>query len=218
MRDHFEQQISYLRDDLLRLGSMVEYSLNWSLNSLQTWDTVTAAQIINDDVRIDDEQHAVEEAAYTLIALQQPVATDLRLLGAVVAIATELERIGDYACCIARRIRRATRRPAFVPVPPALYEMAHLSQQMLHTSLEAFLRQDVDLARSLQLEDERVDELEDRLRDELIHIAHTDSEKIEAVIDMLDVVHVLERVADRSTNIAERVIYLVTCVTVELNP
>lgn len=218
MRDRYSRQIGYLRDDLLRLGSMVEHALNRAIQSLETWDTTAAAQIIYDDVSIDDAQHAAEEQAYTLIALQQPVATDLRLLGAVVAIATELERIGDYACSIARRIRRVTRRPSLVPPPPALYEMALLSQRMLRMSLDAFLYQDADMARSLGVDDERVDELEDRLRSDLIEIARTDPQKIEAVVDLLDVVHVLERVADRSTNIGERVIYLVTCATVELNP
>jgi phosphate transport system protein len=218
MRERFSRQMGSLRDDLLRLGSMVEYALDRSVRSLETWDTIAAAQILHDDARIDDAQHAAEEEVYRLMALQQPVATDLRLLGTVMAVATELERIGDYACGIARRIRRATRRPMLVTPPPALYEMATISQKMLHTSLDAFLHQDADMARSLSIDDERVDMLEDRLRSELIVIAHADAQKIEAVIDMLDVVHVLERVADRATNIGERVIYLVTSTTEALNP
>lgn len=218
MRDHFTRQIGYLRDDLLRLGSMVEYALNRAVQSLETWDTIAAAQILHDDAQIDAAQRAAEEEVYRLMALQQPVATDLRLLGTVVAVATELERIGDYACSIARRIRRATRRPALVTPPTALYEMAALSQKMLHTSLDAFLRQNADIARRLSDDDERVDELEDRLRAELIAVAQADAQKVEAVVDMLDVVHVLERVADRATNIGERVIYLVTNTTEALNP
>ncbi len=218
MRDLYVQQIGFLRDDLLRLGSMVEYALNNALRSLETWDTITAAQIVNSDARIDEARYAAEEETYRLIALQQPVASDLRLLGTVIAVATELERIGDYACSIARRIRQATRRPVLVTPPAALYDMATLAQQMLHTSLEAFVRQDANIARSLAQNDEQVDALEDQLRSELIQIAQTDGQKVEAVIDLLDVVHVLERVADRATNIGERVIYLVTCMTEELNP
>ncbi len=218
MRERFSRQMGSLCDDLLRLGSMVEYALNRSVESLETWDTIAAAQILHDDAQIDDAQHAAEEEVYRLMALQQPVATDLRLLGTVVAVATELERIGDYACGIARRIRRVTRRPMLVTPPSALYEMAAISQKMLHTSLDAFLRQDADMARSLSVDDEQVDMLEDRLRDELIAVAQADARKIEAAVDMLDVVHVLERVADRSTNIGERVIYLVTSTTEALNP
>lgn len=218
MREKYTRQIAYLRDDLLRLGSMVEHALSRSIASMETWDTIAAAQIIREDSLIDEAQHSAEEQAYTLIALQQPVASDLRLLGTVVAVATELERIGDYACTIARRIKRVTRRPTLVPPPPALYEMAILAQKMLRTSLDAFVYQNVEMAQSLAYDDERVDNLEDRLRQQLITLAHEDCRRVEAVVDMLDVVHVLERVADRSTNIGERVIYLVTCSLVELNP
>lgn len=218
MREHYAQQLAGLRDDLLRLGSMVEHALNKAMQSLETWDIVTAAQIINDDSYINNAQHAAEERAIALIATQQPVAGDLRLLANVAAIAIELERIGDYACTIARRIRRAAQRPVLIPPPPALYEMAALAQTMLHTSLDAFLHHDVNLARSLQRDDERVDAFEDSLRMEFTAIAQADSQKVGAVIDLLEVVHTLERVADRATNIGERVIYMATCRTEELNP
>jgi phosphate transport system protein len=211
VRERYTRQIGSLRDDLLRLGSMVEQALLRAITSLDTWDSTAAAQIIHDDAQIDDAWRALEERTIHLLATQQPVvASDLRLITAVTAIAGELERIGDYANSIARRVRRATRRPSLVTPPSAIKEMAALTLQMVNTSLEAFLRQDALIAHTLTQSDERVDELEDLLRAEIIALAKDDPDKVEAAIDMLDVIHALERAADRSTNIGERVIYLAT--------
>jgi phosphate transport system protein len=211
IRERYTRQIASLRDDLLRMGSMVEQALLRSIHTLETWDTVAAAQIIHDDVKIDEAWRNLEERTIHLLATQQPiVASDLRLCTVVTAIASELERIGDYANSIAKRVRQATRRPALLPPPSQIHEMAKLALQMVNTSLEAFLRQDPELAHSLTASDERVDELEDQLRAELIAAAKADPALFEASIDMLDVVHALERAADRATNIGERVIYLTT--------
>jgi phosphate transport system protein len=218
VRERYTRQIGSLRDDLLRLGSMVEQALVRAITSLDTWDSVAAAQIIHDDAQIDEAWRALEDRTIHLLATQQPVvASDLRLITAVTAIAGELERIGDYANIIARRVRRATRRPSLVTPPSAIKEMAALTLQMVNTSLEAFLRQDAAIAHSLTQSDERVDELEDQLRAEIIAMAKADSEKVEAAIDMIDVIHALERAADRSTNIGERVIYLATNSVESLN-
>jgi phosphate transport system protein len=211
VRERYTRQIGGVRDDLLRMGSMVEQALLRAITSLDTWDSTAAAQIISDDAQIDDAWRALEERTIHLLATQQPVvASDLRLITVVTAIAGELERIGDYANIIARRVRRATRRPSLMTPPSQIREMASLTLQMLNTSLDAFIRQDAALAHSLTQSDERVDELEDQLRAEIIAMAKADLEKLEAAIDMLDVIHALERAADRATNIGERVIYLVT--------
>jgi phosphate transport system protein len=211
VRERYTRQIGSLREDLLRLGSMVEQALLRAITSLDTWDSAAAAQITHDDAQIDQAWRALEERTIHLLATQQPiVASDLRLITVVTAIAGELERIGDYANIIARRVRRATRRPVLVTPPPAIKEMAALALQMVNTSLEAFLRQDAALAHSLTQSDERVDELEDQLRAEIIALVKVDPEKAEAAIDMIDAIHALERSADRATNIGERVIFLST--------
>jgi phosphate transport system protein len=210
-RERYGQQIRALRDDLIRLGSMVEQALLRAIKSLDTWDTGVASQVIRDDAEIDAIWRNLEERTIHLLATQQPiVASDLRFVTVVSAIAGELERIGDYANSIARRVHRATRRPVLLPPPAQIGEMAQLAIGMIHTSLDAFLRQDVELAHSLTATDERVDTLEDSLRAEIIALAKADPARIEAAMDMLDVVHALERAADRATNISERVIYLVT--------
>lgn len=211
IRERYTRQIAGLRDDLLRMGSMVEQALLRAIKALETWDSVAAAQVINDDAAIDKAWRDLEERTIHLLATQQPVvASDLRLCTVVTAIAGELERIGDYANSIAKRVRQATRRPALLTPPAQIHEMARLSLQMVNTSLAAFLRQDPELAHSLTAADERVDELEDSIRAQLIAAARAEPALIEAAIDMLDVVHALERAADRATNIGERVIYLST--------
>jgi phosphate transport system protein len=217
-RNHYVHQLETLREDLLRLGSRVEHAILNAVRSLEQWDTVAAAQVIHDDNEIDNAHRATEKQVIKLIAAQSSDQDDPRLLVAAFAIAGELERIGDYACSIARRVGRMTRQPTLVPPPPALNEMTMLAQKILNISLESFLRQDADMAYGLQHLEERVDVLEDRLRMELIDMAHADPQRIESVVDMLDIVHAIERVSDRATNIGERVIYLTTSMTEELNP
>jgi phosphate transport system protein len=153
-----------------------------------------------------------------LLAIQQPVlATDLRTLNATIAIAGELERAGDYAKGIAKRVERCLRAPALLEPPAGLHRMGALAQNMLHTTLDAFVRLDVALARSLANEDERVDELEDQVVAEVMDAARQDPAKLDCAIYLLDVAHTLERLADRTTNIAERVIFIATNVVEELN-
>jgi phosphate transport system protein len=150
--------------------------------------------------------------------MQQPVlATDLRTLNATIAIAGELERAGDYAKGIAKRVGRCLNAPALIEPPPGLHRMGTIAQSMLHTSLDAFIRRDVALARSLAAEDERVDTLEEQVVAELMNAARQDPNKLDSAIYLLDVAHTLERLADRTTNIAERVIFIATNVTEELN-
>lgn len=217
-RDAYVRQIDDLREDLLRLGSMVEHALMNAVRSLDSWDTVAAAQVIADDSKIDAIHRTTEEQITHLIAARKSEGSDPRLLIAAFAIAGELERIGDYACNIARRVERITRQPAMVSTPPALREVTALTRKMLNASLEAFLRQDVNLAYSLSDDEERVDRLEQRLRAELFSLARLEPQRIEAAVGMIEIVHALERVADRATNIGERVIYLATSTTEELNP
>lgn len=218
VRERYIRQIGSLREDLLRLFSMVEQQLMRSIDCLRSWDVIAAAQIVQNDLLIDQAWRELEERTIHVLATQQPVvASDLRLISVVTAIAGELERIGDYANSIAKRVRRATARPVFLVPPAALHEMAQLALQMVNTSLEAFLRQDVALARSLTERDEQVDQLEDQLRALLLAEARAEPDKIEVAFDLLEMVHALERTADRATNIGERVIFLATSSQTTLN-
>ena len=218
MRDRYLKQLKLVHDDLLRMGSRVEHSLADAMRALARWDTELARQVIAGDAEIDDARSSIEEAVLDLLATQQPVlATDLRMLNATIAIAGELERAGDYAKGIAKRVERCLRAPALVEPPAGLHRMGALAQTMLHTTLDAFVRLDVELARSLAVEDERVDELEDQVVAEVMAAAREDVRKLDCAIYLLDIAHTLERLADRTTNIAERVIFIATNVIEQLN-
>lgn len=210
LRARFAQQLGALRDEVLQMGTMVEQALSRAMRSLEIWSNPLASQVIQDDSQIDELQHQLEEHAIKLIATQQPVAFDLRLIGSVYAMAAELERIGDYARHIARRMHKITSQPVLLTPPSDLFEMAALTEKMLSNSLESFLRQDVALAESLVKDYQRISEFEERLRRELIDTARSDPQRIYSIVDMLDVVHALERSAARTVNIAERVLYIET--------
>ena len=218
MRERYLRQLKLVHDDLLRMGSRVEHALADAMRALATWDTALAKQVIGGDREIDTARTAIEEEVLELLATQQPVlATDLRMLNATIAIASELERAGDYARGIAKRVERCLRAPVLLDPPAGLHRMGELAQAMLHASLDAFVRTDVALARSLASEDERVDQLEDQVVEKLMDAARRDPNKLDCAISLLDVAHTLERLADRTTNIAERVIFIATNVTEELN-
>jgi phosphate transport system protein len=218
MRARYVKQLNLVHDDLLRMGSRVEHALTDAMRALETWDTSLARHVITGDQEIDEARNAIEEAVLELLATQQPVlATDLRTLNATIAIAGELERAGDYTKGIAKRVERCLRAPTLLEAPAELHRMGALAQEMLHTCLDAFIRRDVPLARSLAGADERVDELEDQVTADLMNAIRQDSGKLDCAICLLDVAHTLERLADRTTNIAERVIFIATNVTEELN-
>lgn len=218
LREHYIYQLDSLRNDLFAMGTAVEKALHSAMKGLESRNAVIAEAVIAGDQEVNATQHLLEERSVRLMATQQPVASDLRLIASIIAIAGELERIGDYANSIARRSLRPTLQNATLTPSPEMFALADQSRQMLRTSLEAFMNQDVALAHSLKQAEERVDALEKRVRGELMHIACTDLQRVEAAIDLLDIVHVLERVADRATNIGERVIYQATSATEDLNP
>ena len=218
MRDRYIKQLKSVHDDLLRMGSRVEHALADAMRALETWDTGLADHVIRGDVEIDTARNAIEESVQQLLATQQPIlATDLRTLNATVAIAGELERAGDYAKGIAKRVGRCLRAPELIETPGGLHRLGEYSQSMVNAALDSFVRIDVNLARTLAAEDERVDELEDIVSAELLQKVRTNPNTLDCVINLLDVSHTLERVADRATNIAERVIYIATSQTEALN-
>jgi phosphate transport system protein len=218
-RETFEYLLRGVQADVVRLGSMVEQAIHHSITALERWDVTQAQWIIDSDKQIDQAQYELEERVQTLLATQQPiVATDLRLTFAFIAIAAELERMGDYAKGIAKRVQAAVAAPALLEVPGEMRQLANVAQQMLHDSLDAFVRLDPDLARRMASLDERADDLEERIRAKIFVVVRDDVRTLEAGVALIDVAHTLERVADRATNIGERVIFVSTSVLTELNP
>lgn len=219
IRQHYVQRLEEIRDDVVALGDTVEEQLKRAIDSLRSQDTVVAAWVNENDIRIDDVRRQLEEQAIEMLATQQPVfAQDLRLLAVVAAVATELERIGDYASSIARRVLANPDYFAKIEWSADMEQMVNVTREMLHTSIQAFLSQDANMAYSLAKTDHTVDALRDSLRASFISMAHRHEDYIDSAIDMLEIVHVLERTADRATNIGERVIYIVTSSMEDINP
>jgi phosphate transport system protein len=215
-RQHYDQQLRGLQDDLLRLSSLVESAVARSVTALQQQDVELARQVIVEDDIIDRRQYALEDKAMLLIARQAPMAADLRMISAVISIASELERIGDYAEGIAKIAVRGANEPLLRPLT-YIPEMADKALMMLRESIDAFVNRDIEAARRLASKDTEVDNLTTRLQNDLLGHMLRDPKSIERALHLIFVAHNLERVADRTTNIAERLIFLVTGEIVELN-
>jgi len=215
-REHYVQQLRSLQDDLLRLAGLAEVAVGRAITALQNQDVEEARRIIADDDIIDRQQYALEDRALLLIARQAPMAVDLRMISAVISIASELERIGDYAEGIAKIAIRGAGEPLLKPLID-VPRMAEKAQQMLRAAVEAFVNRDVEAARRLGIADTEVDDLTTQVQNELLAFMLRDPNNIERALHLMFVAHNLERVADRTTNIAERLVFLVTGEIEDLN-
>jgi phosphate transport system protein len=205
---HFAQELEDVNQALLQMGGLVESSIHCSIQALEERDERLARRIIEDEPRINRMEMEIDSQVTRLLALQQPVAKDLRFLTSVLKINGDLERMGDLAVHIARRTLSLMQQPEVKPLED-IPRMAALAEDMLHKSLDAFVRQDADLADSVLPADNEVDALRDKVFAELIHVMQTEPAKVPAALDLMFVARHLERTADHSTNIAEDVIFLV---------
>jgi phosphate transport system protein len=215
-RETFEREIGRLEDRVLALGSLVEKALRDSARTLKYRDMKRGHRLIADDRVINRQRYDIEQDVLALIAMQQPMAGDLRVLAAILEIVTELERIGDYAKGIARINHMIGTQALIVPLVD-IPQMAQEAQDMLHEALDAFCQRDVALARKVSHRDQVVDDLYRRVYRELIAAVLGNPTQIEQVSYLLWAAHNLERAADRVTNICERVIFCVTGEMVELD-
>jgi phosphate transport system protein len=217
LRERYLQELAALHADLKSLGELVIGAITRSVDALVQQASSTAEQVVADDQRIDQAQSALEEQVLVVMATQQPIAGDLRRLVAAIEIASELERIGDYAKGIAKVIIRNAGLSQVAP-PGDLAEMAQQAIAMLNQVLDAYVREDVAVGQRLAAADDRVDELRKRIRAELIELMQRDPAAVPAAVDLLFVTHYLERIADRTTNIAERIVFIISGEMIELNP
>jgi phosphate transport system protein len=216
VRQAFEEQIRELLDDLLAMGQMVSDSIDRSVQALALQDEDLARQVIAYDDEINATQNSIDEKCLVLIATQQPMASDLRTILAISNIASELERIGDYTEGIGRLAEKLAAQPLLKPLID-IPRMAERGREMLLSSLEAFAQQDVEAARKLGDADDLVDALYDQVFRELLVYMMEDPRTITQATYLLWVAHNLERIADRTTNIAERVIFTDSGQVVDLN-
>jgi phosphate transport system protein len=215
-RQTFEHDLQRLQDDLLVLGSLVEDALIESVDALKRQDLQRARKLIANDRLINDKRFAIEAQVMELIATQQPMASDLRVLASVLEIATELERIGDYAKGIAK-VNLLIGEERLIKPLIDLPRMAEKARDMLRQALDAFVRRDTELARAVAAGDGEVDGLYNQVYRELLTFIMADPRTINQATHLLWVGHNLERAADRVTNICERVIFTVTGEMVEID-
>ncbi len=214
-RETFDRALQELEDELLTLGSMVEQAITDSVASLKGQDREEARRLIEQDRELNEKRYALEAKALTLIATQQPAAGDLRTIAAVLSLASELERIGDYAKGIARITLMVGDQPLLKPLID-VPRMANKTRDMLNRALRAFSERDMALARAIPQEDDEVDGLYNQVYRELLTYIISNPRTIDQATYLLWVAHNLERAADRVTNICERVIFTVSGKLVEI--
>ncbi len=208
-RETLDNKIQGLLDDLLALGSIVEGAILDSVKALKERDLELAKKIYDGDKKVNKRRYKIERSTVTVIATQQPMASDLRILASIIEVAGEIERMGDYAKGIALITTRLGNEP---PVKPLIDvpKMADLTADMLHRALGAFVEADVETALEIPKEDDKVDNLYNLVYRELLDYMMADPDTIDRATLLLWVAHNLERVADRVTNICERTRYVAT--------
>ncbi|NLE07906.1 MAG: phosphate signaling complex protein PhoU [Dehalococcoidales bacterium] len=209
IRTTFRKSLREIQDNILELGSMVGKASMQAIEALKTRDLVLAQQIIDDDKKIDKKRYAIEEKCIKLIATQQPLASDLRIIVSVLNIITELERIGDYAKGNANITVMIGNEPPLKPLID-IPRMAEKTSEMLDRGLKAFIDHDIAAARQVSSEDDFIDGLYDQIFRELLTFMAEDPRTITRATRLIWVAHNLERSADRVTNICERIVYMVT--------
>lgn len=214
MQRHFEQELESLKTNLIKMGSIVEEAVAESLKALMSRDTQLAQRIIDRDDRINSLEIEIDNAIVDLLALQQPVAIDLRLILAAQKINNDLERIGDHAVNIAESaIAMMQSKDSFLKVP----QMGELVQTMLRNAIDGFIHGDPSLGKKVLENDDVVDELNRSMTREVIQLLNNNKMSIEGGVDLIRVSRNLERVADLATNIAEEVIFIAQARVVKHN-
>lgn len=209
MQRHFEEKIQHLKERLLYMGSLVERAIGLSIDGLKNRDDKMALEVILQiEPQINQMQIEIDDLALQMLALQQPMAVDLRMITSAIKINSDLERMGDQATNIAERvlsILTLSEQRLLVDIP----QMAGMAQQMLKDALDAFVRQDADLAHEILVRDDEVDRCRDQIFGELIAHMIKNPQRVQLSLDMLLISRSLERIGDHATNIAEDIIYVI---------
>ena len=209
IRTYFHRKLREIQDDILAMGSMVSKNMLRSIDALKNRDMDLANQVIAEDQKVNAKRFEIEEKCIQLVATQQPMASDLRIIVSVLNIIIEIERIGDYAVGIAKVVIMIGDEPPLKPLID-IPRMADKTVDMLRRSLDAFINRDADAARKISSEDESVDNLYDQVFRELLVFMVEDPRTVTRATRLMWVAHNLERSADRVTNICERVVFTVT--------
>jgi phosphate transport system protein len=211
----FHQHLQEVESDVLIMGNLVVKAIDRAIEALKKRDLTLAHQIIADDARVNRHRFSIEDKCVELISTQQPVASDLRLILAVLNIIIELERIGDYAEGIAKIVIMIGDEPPLKPLID-IPRMGEITIEMINKSLQSFLTRDAKLAMQAVTLDSVVDDLNDQIFRELLTFMMVNPKTINSATRLIWVAHNLERAADRATNICERVVFTVTGKTEEI--
>jgi len=208
-RTGFDREIQQLQEEIVLMGSLVKKQIERSVEALRVLDYEAARRVIDADEEVDQMRFQIEEWSLQLIATQQPMASDLRIIVACLNMIVDIERMGDHAEGIAKIVMRHEDQPLLKPLID-IPRMADLAAGMLDDALKAFVAHDADEARRVAKIDDEVDSLYEQVYRELLTFMLNDPRTIDRATWLLWVAHNLERIADRATNICERVIFLVT--------
>jgi phosphate transport system protein len=215
IRAEYLHQLQELRDDVVAMASMVDKATARAMDALQRQDVFLARRVMADDGPINHHRWRTEEQALLLIATQQPMARDLRTIAAAIHIVTDLERMADHAAGIAKIVIATADEPLLKPLVD-LPRMAELARAMLNDSITAFVEEDEVTARAIVDRDDEVDALYDQIYRELLTYMLADTGTINRATQLLWAAHNIERIADRVTNICERVVFAATGTLEEL--
>ena len=208
-RVRFVHQLEEVRDAVLTMGSMVDKAIDYAIDALRRRDVTLMQRVIKDDRHINRQRFDIEQSALLLMATQQPMASDLRFLAAVLHITTDLERMGDHARSVSRLgLKLNTEAP--LKLPPELPRMADLCRDRLRRALDAFVARDADAALKIAGQDTTTDALRDAIYRDLLQVMLNDPDAIRRGTYLLWVAHNIERIGDHITNVCERVIFAVT--------
>ena len=207
MRRHFDEQIAHLGEEMIAMGALVEHTIEDACEALRLGDVVRARRIMEGDREVDRKEREIEALCLHLLLQQQPVARDLRQISSALKMITDMERIGDQAADISEIV---TVMDLTQPRPEHFSAMAHAAVDMVHRAIDAYVRQDVALARQVMDSDDVVDELFDQVKGDLAALLRENAERSGSVLDMLMIAKYFERIGDHAVNIAEWVAYSVT--------
>lgn len=216
-RETLDRQLHHLQDEVLLLGSMVEQAMLQAIDALKRRDTVAAKQLYRNDHLINEKRYAIENAILILIATQQPMAHDLRMMAAVLEVITELERMGDYAKGIGKVILRMGDLQIPVSMMRNLSQMTDLAVSMLHRALGAFVSENASQAHEIPAEDDQIDKMYNEVYQEVVAAMIANPAMIDQVNLIMWVAHNIERMGDRVTNICERTVFIATGELMEMD-
>ena len=204
----FEQELGELHAEIVRMGALVESAIGGAVEALEKMDAGMARDVIAMDDAVDDMERQIEKRCLEIIVRQQPVARDLRDVASALKLVSDLERIGDHASDISEKIVSLSKMKRIV-LPHPVITMANLSKQMVRGALDCYVGKDAVHAAEVAKSDDKVDEIYERIKSDLVHLMEVDAGNIGGLVELLFICKYFERIADHATNVAEWVVFLV---------